>query len=100
MRRTARCVLSTGVIAVLLALTAGASVAGPTAADRIAPPPLESRSAAVDGTATLGGSRELSLRGAIELLVLVLTCAAAVALYSETAGERRGTRVPARVRRR
>jgi hypothetical protein len=34
----------------------------------------------------------------LELIVLALTCSAA--LHSATAGERGGTRVPARVRRR
>ena len=102
MGRTARYVSGSGAIAVLLALAAVAGAPAPAAADGITPPPprAESPSASVDETATPAGSRELTLRGVLELLVLALTCAAAMAFYSETAGERGGTRVPARVRRR
>ena len=104
MGRTARRVLGTGSIAVLIALTAAAGGAAPAAADAIArpqPPPPASRPGSVEPTAPRAGEQRRSgWRGAIELIVLAVTCSAAVALYSTTAGERGGTRVPARVRRR
>ena len=103
MERTARRVLGAGSIAFLLALTAVAGVAAPVASDvitRPSPPLPASPPVSVERTAPRAGSEGWSVRGAIELIVLALTCSAVVAFYSSTAGERGGTRVPARVRRR
>jgi len=104
MGRTARRVLEAGSIAVLFALTAVAGAAAPAAADAStnpSPPPLASRPGSVEPTAPRPAEERASgMRGAIELIVLALTCAAAVAFYSAKAGGRGGTRVPARVRRR
>src|ERR1043166_9443319 len=105
MGRTARRVLGTGSIAVLLALTAAAADAAPAAGGAITKPSLAlpgSPQRSVEPTAPPGAAREdrWSWRGFVELIVLVITCSAVVAFYSTTAGERGGTRVPARVRRR
>ena len=103
MERTARRVLGTGSIAVLLALTAVAGVAAPAAAGAItkpsSPPPV-SPLGSVEQTAPRGAEERTSMRGFVELIALVVACAAVIAYYSVTAGERGGTRVPARVRRR
>lgn len=103
MGRTARQVLGAGSIALLLALTAAAGVAAPAADDAIIKPSLPlpgspQRSAEPAARPAANDSR-WSWRGFVELLVLAVTCSAVVAFYS-TAGERGGTRVPARVRRR
>jgi len=102
MGRTARRVLGAGSIAVLLALTPAAGVAAPAASDAItkpSPPPAASQPGSVEAAARPAAEERWSWRGFVELLVLAVTCSAVVAFYS-TAGERGGTRVPARVRRR
>src|SRR5437868_5068356 len=103
MGRTARRVLEAGSIAVLLALTAVAGVAAPVAADAItkpsSPPPVSPLGSA-EPAAPRGAEERTSMRGFVELIALVVTCAAVIAYYSVTAGEPGGTRVPARVRRR
>ena len=102
MGRTARRVLGTGSIAVLLALTAVAGVAAPAAAGGISkplPPPTASPQGSVERTAPQPADG-WSWRGFVELILLAVACSAVVAFYSTTAGERGGTRVPARVRRR
>jgi hypothetical protein len=101
MGRTARAVLVVGWIALLLGPTAALVDAAPVALDGVtapsrlpaSPPPSAERTA-------LRAGEGLGLRLAIELIALALACAVAVAVYSATAGERGGTRVPARVRRR
>ena len=104
MGRTARRVLGTGSIVVLLALTAAPAGAVPAAADDsklAAPPPLASQLASAERTVVRRADEgRWSWRAFVELMVLVVTCSAVVAFYSTTAGERGGTRVPARVRRR
>jgi hypothetical protein len=103
MGRTARRVLGTGSIAVLLALTAVAVDAAPAAPDGLSKPSLPlpgSPQRSVEQPAPRGAEERGSMRGFVELIVLVVTCAAVIAFYSVTAGERGGTRVPARVRRR
>ena len=104
MRRMARRVLVTGSIAFLLALTALAGGAAPAAAGGAtassAPLPASPPAYAERTPAPLVADQGLGVRTAVELIVLALTCSIAVALYSATAGERGGTRVPARVRRR
>ncbi len=103
MGRTARTVLVSGSIVFLLGLTAAVGGAAPVAADGVTAPssPLPASPPASAGrTALRVGEEGLGLRTAIELIVLALTCAVVVAFYSATAGERGGTRVPARVRRR
>src|SRR5690348_6296984 len=101
MGRTARGVLETGSIVVLLALTAAAVGAAPVAADGVraaAPAPAASPLASAAPTAAQRAEASTwSWRGFVELMVLVVTCSAVVAFYSVTAGERGGTRVPARV---
>ena len=103
MGRTARRVLGAGSIAVLLALTPAAAVAAPAAADGITRPPLPlpgSPQRSVEPTAPRAAEERGSMRAFVELLLLAVTCAGVMAFYSVTAGERGGTRVPARVRRR
>ena len=102
MRRTARRVVGAGSIAVLLALTAADVAAAPAAGDAITKPSLPlpgSPRGSVEPTAPRAAERT-SMRGFVELIALVVACAAVIAYYSVTAGERGGTRVPARVRRR
>ncbi|SRR5258705_8151369 len=102
MGRTARRVLGTGSIAVLLALTALEGVAAPAGTDGITRPQLPlpgSRERSVETTAPRAAEERGSMRAFAELLILAVSCAAVVAFYS-VAGERGGTRVPARVRRR
>jgi hypothetical protein len=104
MGRTARRVLGTGSIVLLLALTAATAGAAPAAADAIKQPPSPPHASlpgSVEPTALRpADARGWSWRGFVELIVLAITCSAVVAFYSVTAGERGGTRVPARVRRR
>jgi hypothetical protein len=103
MRRTARRVLGAGSIAVLLALTAAEVAAAPAAGDAITKPSLPlpgSPNRSVEPTAPRAAEARTSMRGFVELIALVVACAAVIAYYSVTAGERGGTRVPARVRRR
>jgi|SRR6185295_2867732 hypothetical protein len=104
MGRTARRVLGTGSIAVLLGLTAAEVVAAPAAGDAITKPSLPlpgSPHRSVEPAAAPRAAEErTSMRGFVELIALVVACAAVIAYYSVTAGERGGTRVPARVRRR
>jgi len=103
MGRTARRVLGTGSIAVLLGLTAVEVVAAPAAGDAITKPSLPlpgSPHRSVEPTAAPRAAERTSMRGFVELIALVVACAAVIAYYSVTAGERGGTRVPARVRRR
>ena len=87
----------------LLALTAVVGVAAPVAADAItkpsSPPPVSPLGSA-EPAAPRGAEERTSMRGFVELIALVVTCAAVIAYYSVTAGEPGGTRVPARVRRR
>ena len=102
MGRTAPRALECGLIAFLLALTAVAGGAARAAADALmepSPAPLASPSSSVEPTAPAAVD-EGGIRGALELILLALTCAAVMAFYSITTGERSGTRVPARVRRR
>jgi hypothetical protein len=104
MRGTARQVLVAGSIASLLALTALAAGAAPAAADAATPrsavlPASPSPSAERMAAAQLV-DRGFGMQAAIELIVLAVACSIVVAFFSATAGERGGTRVPARVRRR
>jgi len=103
MGRTARRVLESGSIAFLLALTVVAGGAARAAADALMEPSpalLASPSSSAEPTAAPAAGDEGGIRGALELILLALTCAAVMAFYSITTGERGGTRVPARVRRR
>jgi len=103
MGRTARRVLGAGSIAALLALTALEGVAAPAETDAISRSPLPlpgSPGRSVETTVPRAAEERGSMRAFAELLILAVTCAAVVAFYSVTAGERGGTRVPARVRRR
>ena len=103
MGRTARRVLGTGSIVVLLALTAAWGAETPVAVGGIktASPQPASPPASVEPAADRRANHDRwSWRGFVELMVLAVTCSAVVAFYSATAGERGGTRVPARVRRR
>ena len=103
MGRTARRVLGTGSIAVLLGLTAAEVVAAPAAGDAITKPSLPlpgSPRGSVEPATPRAAEARTSMRGFVELIALVVACAAVIAYYSVTAGERGGTRVPARVRRR
>ena len=107
MGRTARRVLGAGALAVLVALTAVPVVASASAGDAlIKPSPAQHASLRVPVEAKVQPAEPVadrdtwSWRGFVELLVLAVACAAVVAYYSESAGQRGGTRVPARVRRR
>jgi hypothetical protein len=103
MGRTGYRVLVTGSIAFLLVLTAVAGVVAPAVAGVVSPPvsPLPaSPPAFAERTAPLLDEGGMGVRTAVELIVLALTCSVAVAFYSAMSGERGGTRVPARVRRR
>ena len=103
MGRTARRVLGTGSIALLLALTPVVADAAPAAADAISKPPLPlpgSPQRSAETPAPVAAKERGSRWAFAELSILAVTCAAVVAFYSVTAGERGGTRVPARVRRR
>jgi hypothetical protein len=104
MGRTERQVLVAGSIAFLLALTALAAGAAPAAAGAVQAPsavlPASPSASAEPTTAAQLADRGHGMRPAIELIVLALTCSIVVAFFSATAGERGGTRVPARVRRR
>src|SRR4051794_21956343 len=103
MGRTARRVLGAGSIAVLLALTAATGDAAPAADDAIIKPslPLPGSPQRSAEPAALPAAKERgSMWAFAELMILAVTCAAVVAFYSVTVGERGGTRVPARVRRR
>jgi hypothetical protein len=104
MGRTARRVLGTGSIAVLLALTVAAGGAAPAAADVITRPsparPVSPQASVEAPARPAADEGRWSWRAFVELLVLAVACSAVVAFYSTTAGERGGTRVPARVRRR
>ncbi|TMQ26464.1 MAG: hypothetical protein E6K82_04425 [Candidatus Rokuibacteriota bacterium] len=103
MGRTARVVLVSGSIACLLGLTAGLAGASPAAIDGVAVPPSflpAPPRASGEPQALRVGEQGLGLAMVIELIVLALTCSVAVAFYRVTTGERGGTRVPARVRRR
>ena len=104
MARTERRVLVAGSIAFLLALTALAGGAAPAAADGgTVPPVARPASPPASGermTATRLVDLGLGMWPAIELIVLAAVCSIVVAFFSVTAGERGGTRVPARVRRR
>jgi len=102
MGRTAL-VMGTGSIALLLALTAAVGAAVPAAGDaatKVSPAPLASPPASGERAPTRPADERWSWRAFVEVIVLAVTCAAVVAFYSTTAGQRSGTRVPARVRRR
>ena len=99
---TARRALGSGSIAFLLALMAVADGAARAAAGALmepSPAPLASPSSSAEPAARATVD-EGGIRGALELIVLAMLCAAVMALYSITTGERSGTRVPAHVRRR
>ena len=102
MGRTARVVLVSGSIVCLLGLTAVLAGALPAARDGVAASPslLAPPSAPGAPPALRVGEQGLGLATVIELIVLALTYSVAVAFYGMTTGERGGTRVPARVRRR
>jgi hypothetical protein len=103
MRRTARVVLVSGSIACLLGLTAVLAGGLPAGLDGVAAPPSPlpvSPAASGAPQALRVGEHGLGLATVIELIVLALTCSVAVAFYGVPTGERGGTRVPARVRRR
>src|SRR5215468_416761 len=103
MGRTARRVLGAGTIAVLLALTPAVVVAAPAAADAISKPSLPlpgSPQRSVEPAVPQGAEARGTMWAFAELIVLAVACAAVAAFYSVSAGERGGTRVPARVRRR
>ena len=98
MGRMARRVLGIAAIAAS-ALTPLVGVAAPDPRDGgSAPPRPELRAPSAEETRP--SAERARERSAVELIVLTLTCALAVALYSATSGERRRMRVPARVRRR
>ena len=100
---TARRALGSGSIAFLLALMAVADGAARAAADALTEPSLPALLASPSSSAEPAARAtvdEGGIRGALELIVLAMLCAAVMALYSITTGERSGTRVPARVRRR
>jgi hypothetical protein len=102
MGRTARLVLGTGAIAALFALTpvvADAVPAAPGVTLSQTPAPAASRLDSAEATAPRADDERGSWRGFVELLILAVTCSVVVAFYTTT-GERGGTRVPARVRRR
>lgn len=103
MGRTARRVLGTGTIAVPLALTPAVAVAAPAADGAITKPPLPLPGSPQQSAEPAGPQRDEgrgSVRAFVELIALAVACAAVVAYSSVSAGERGGTRVPARVRRR
>jgi hypothetical protein len=85
-----------------LAVTPPAGVEADAGADAVtkpSPPRAACPPASAERRATSAGDRR-GLRGMIEPIVLALMCSAAVAFYSLMSGERGGTRVPARGRRR
>jgi hypothetical protein len=102
MRRTAQRILGAGAIALVLALMPLAGDAAGVEGDGLTVPALPRTGSPPASAEPAGASAEdrPSLGGAVELIVLAVACSVAVALYSGTAGERRRTRVPARVRRR
>jgi len=103
MGRTALRVIPTGSIALLFALTSAAGAAVPAAGDAAIRPsaaPIASPLASDAPVPKPPADERWSWRAFVELIVLAAACAAVVAFYSMMPGERGGTRVPARVRRR
>ena len=105
MGRTARRLFISAWIGSLLALTAIAGAAAPAARDEAASPAALPASAAAFAERTAGGhspalKADGSLRTAIELIVLALTCGIVVAFYSASGGGRGSRRVQMRIRRR
>ena len=108
MGRTERRAFVAGSIVLLLALSVVAGVAAPvlsggpsepSSALSGSPAAFAERVTATQGQGA-GGNGSGSLLRAIELIVLAVACAIGVPFFSSMPGLGKGTRVPARIRRR
>jgi hypothetical protein len=107
MGRTERWVLVLGAIVLVLALSAASGAAAPVALDasRVSSPVSGSATAFAERAVGSGGHNpalrtEGSLRNAVELMVLVITCGVVVAFYSFARAGHGDKRVLMRTRRR